>query len=83
MPGEENTMLIFKGVLAVFALFAIALAAFMILGRGGQFDTRFFTKGGAFLLGIGLGTSLVGFGLLMVGKLAQATLQSLRDKLTD
>jgi len=65
-------MLIFKGVLAVFALFAIALAAFMILGRGGQFDTRFFTKGGAFLLGIGLGTSLVGFGLLMLEKLAQA-----------
>ena len=65
-------MLIFKGVLVVFALFAMALAAFLFLRRGGQFDTRFFTKGGAFLLGIGLGTSLVGFGLLMLGKMAQA-----------
>jgi hypothetical protein len=72
MPGEENAMLIFKGALVVFVLFVIAVAAFLVLGRGGQFDTRFFTKGGAFLLGIGLGTSLVGFGLLMLGKLAQA-----------
>jgi hypothetical protein len=48
--GESNMLIpVLKGVAFVFALFAMALAAFLFLGRGGQFDTRFFTTGGAFL----------------------------------
>jgi hypothetical protein len=70
--GESNMLIVFKGVAFALGVFVVGLIAFLVLGRGGQFDTRFFTKGGAFLLGIGLGTSLVGFGLMMLGRLAMA-----------
>jgi hypothetical protein len=72
--GESNMLIVFKGVAFALAVFVVGLIAFMILGRGGEFDTRYFTKGGAFLLGIGLGTSLVGIGLIVLGRLAFAHL---------
>ena len=62
----------FKGVAFVFALFVVGLMAFLVLGRRGQFDTQYFVKAGSFLIGVGLGTGLIGFGLLMLGRLAIA-----------
>jgi hypothetical protein len=61
-----------KGALVVFVLLAIALAAFVFLGRGGEFDVQYFVKAGSFLISVGLGTGLVGLGLLMLGRLAIA-----------
>ena len=72
-PSEkENTVLIFKGVLFVFGLFILALIVFVVLGGGGMFDARYFTKAGTFLIGVGLGTGVVGCALLFLGRAALA-----------
>jgi hypothetical protein len=65
-------MLVIKGVLLVFGLFIMALIVFVVLGRGGMFDARFFTKAGSFLIGVGLGTGAVGCVLLLLGRAVMA-----------
>jgi hypothetical protein len=65
-------MLILKGTLFVFALFVVAVVAFLVLGRGGQFDARYFTKAGSFMIGVALGTGVVGCALLFLGRAALA-----------
>ena len=59
-------MLILKGALLVFALFFVVLVTFMIAGRQGIFDVNYFSKTGVFLIGVGLGTTVIGSGLWCV-----------------
>ena len=60
-------MLILKGGLLVLALFFVVLVAFMVAGRNAIFDVNYFIKTGTFLIGFGLGITVVGSGLWCVG----------------
>jgi len=68
-------MIVLKGALFVLGLFLLALVAFAVIARGGEFAVQSLTKFGMFLLGAGLGTSAIGCGLIFLSKVALAHLR--------
>jgi uncharacterized membrane protein len=69
-------MLIIKGCLFVFGFFVVSLIVIWVLsaGRGVMFPVGLFSRVGMLLIGAGLGTSVVGCGLVFLGRVALAHL---------
>ena len=66
-------MLILKGLILVLVLFIFAVLVLAVSTRGYYaFSPTYLVSGGVFLIGVGLGTSLIGFGLLIFGRVAMA-----------
>jgi hypothetical protein len=63
-------MLVLKGASLVFGLFMLALVVVAVIARGGEFAVQYVTKFGMFVLGVGLGASAIGCGLIVLGKVA-------------
>ena len=69
-------MLIVKSCLFAFGLFVVLLVVILVLGRGAMFHVRLFSTVGLWLIGAGLGTSVVGCGLIFLGRIALAHLSA-------
>jgi hypothetical protein len=76
--GKERgiVMLVVKGCLFVFGFFVVLLIVIWVLSasRGVMFPVGLFSRVGMLLIGAGLGTSVVGCGLLFLGRVALAHL---------
>jgi hypothetical protein len=77
---REQIMLVIKGMLFVFGLFLLALIAVAVIARGGMFAVQYVTQFGMFLLGVGLGTTVIGCGLMYLGKIALAHLNRVAQR---
>jgi hypothetical protein len=74
---EPGATMVVGGVLFVFGIFVVALVALILLTRGVggvEFPVSFVTKLGPFLIGCGIGSTVIGFGLWIVGRAAAASL---------
>jgi len=67
-------MLIVKGIAYVLGVHLLFLVAIVVLGRRVGFDVKLIANVGQFILGLGLGTTVAGAGLWMLGRLAASYL---------
>jgi len=70
-------MMVIKGVFVVFGVFLVGLVALILVTRsvgGVEFPVSYLTKIGMFLIGCGIGSTVLGFGLLIAGRAAAASL---------
>jgi hypothetical protein len=74
---EPGATTVFEGVLFVFGIFIAALVALIFVSRsvgGVEFPVSSLTRIGMFLIGCAIGSTVLGVGLLWVGRVTAATL---------
>ena len=63
-----------KGLAIALAVCVVALIGIVVAARGTGFDVRLISNVGQFIVGLGLGTTVAGAGLWMLGRLAASYL---------
>ncbi len=75
---EPGATMVINGILFVFGIFVVALVAVIVvtrgLGAGVEFNVSYLAKIGMFLIGCGIGSTILGGGLLLIGRVAAASL---------
>jgi hypothetical protein len=59
-----------KGLAVALVVCIVALVGLIIAARGTVFDVKIVTNAAQFVMGLGLGTTVVGAGLWLLGRLA-------------